>query len=269
MQSLNVSPPLSFVWGALQPVSIALVGCGGTGSHLAQALAKLAVQYRATCGQEIELLFVDGDIVEPKNIGRQLFSSADIGRNKAEVLAARFNAVFGLKIAAMPNMLLEPLRPMYAGHRRILVGAVDNAAARRQLAASLRHWNLWIDCGNHEYAGQVLVGSTQQSDVLRQACTVPGICAALPSPDLVAPDLLVDPVVIVQPEDCAEAVENNRQSLMINQMIATIAAQYLTSLLLRGQITSFETLVDLSSLSMRSTPITAATIAPYGVKNER
>lgn len=270
MQTLDLTPPIPYLWPIQHAVSIALIGCGGTGSHLAQTLAKIAVHRRSIGGPELELLFVDGDLVEQKNVGRQLFSPSDIGKNKAEVLAARFNAVFGLQIAAQPSMLTAPLRRLTSAGRGILVGAVDNAAARQQIAASLHHWGpkaLWIDCGNHEHSGQVLVGSTAFQWELAKACAVPSMCVDLPSPALVAPELLVPPTVQpIRAEDCAAAMEDNRQSLLINQAMATIAGQYLANLLFQGQITTFETIVDLESLSMRSTPITAATIARYAAQ---
>jgi hypothetical protein len=53
----------------------------------------------------------------------------------------------------------------------IVVGCVDNPAARQQLARTLQHnkpneapdvW--WLDCGNHLEAGQVLLALPQKSD---------------------------------------------------------------------------------------------------------
>lgn len=58
---------------------IYIIGCGGVGSWLAPNLAMLTR----------DITLVDGDILEEKNLNRQLFSRDDIGRNKAEVLAAR------------------------------------------------------------------------------------------------------------------------------------------------------------------------------------
>jgi hypothetical protein len=44
------------------------------------------------------------------------------------------------------------------------------------------------------------------------------------------------------------------QSLMINQAMAAIAAQYLHQLISVRRITSFETALDLENLTMTSTP---------------
>jgi hypothetical protein len=56
-------------------------------------------------------------------------------------------------------------------------------------------------------------------------------------------------------------MQNDAQSLMVNQMMAGIAAQYLYQLVVQRRLTTFQTVVDLDGLSMRSTPITARTLA--------
>lgn len=55
-----------------------VIGCGGGGTWLAAKLAKLVGPER--------LMFVDGDIFEPKNIDRQLFDEHLVGRKKAEAV---------------------------------------------------------------------------------------------------------------------------------------------------------------------------------------
>lgn len=261
MQTLTIDPAVPFLIPD-RPIRIALVGCGGTGSHIAQSLARLAwhVIKRGDL-PALDIVFLDGDTVEAKNVGRQLFSQADVGKNKARVLAARFNAVFGLSIAAIPAMLGPGILPAPTTYG-ILVGAVDGATARRELHAelTLEGWSLWLDCGNERYAGQVCVGSTADADVIRSAFSVPGICAALPAPSLLYPDLLVDRPDD-QPLDCARAMEADAQSLMVNQAMAAIAAQYCYQMVVARRLTTFATTVDLASLSMRSLPITAATIS--------
>lgn len=60
-----------------------IIGCGGVGSWLAPALVRLVGAHNIT--------LVDGDKLEEKNLDRQLFSAADIGKNKAEALASLLN----------------------------------------------------------------------------------------------------------------------------------------------------------------------------------
>lgn len=261
MQTLQLDPPVPFVVPPESAITIALIGCGGTGSHIAQSLARLAAHCHSTNGPAITLVFADGDTVERKNVGRQLFSAADVGTNKAQALAGRFSAVFGQEIVAFPRMLETSTRIANPNSYGILVGAVDSAAGRRAIASQLGGyaWKLWIDCGNHEHSGQVVAGNTQSADGMKQAIQF-GMCAKLPAAPLLYPELLKDAPIRPR-EDCAAAMEDNAQSLCVNQAIAAVAAQYLYQLVVQRRLTTFQTTIDLTSLSMRSTPITAAQLA--------
>lgn len=259
MQTLQIDPAIPFVVPP-GPITIALIGCGGTGSHIAQTLAKLAAHCQSTGAPPLTLCFIDGDHVEQKNVGRQLFSAADVGKNKAQVLAARFSAVFGLNIAAIPHML-DLDRGLSQHGYGILIGAVDGAAGRRTIMNQLVHWDwrLWLDCGNHEHSGQVVIGSETAAADMKAAIAM-GMCGKLPAAPLLYPDLLKDAPIRPR-EDCAAAMEDNAQSLMVNQTMAAIAGQYLYSIVVQRRLTTFQTVVDLASLSMRSTPITATQLA--------
>ena len=62
---------------------ITVVGCGGTGGFVAEALCRLYT------GRRAEIALVDHDRVEPHNLLRQNFYSQDVGRYKSEALAER------------------------------------------------------------------------------------------------------------------------------------------------------------------------------------
>ena len=278
MQLLTVDPVIPYIRPPATRIAVLLVGCGGTGSALADVLARLAYHSATSGGPELVLVFADGDTVEPKNIGRQRFGLGDVGQNKAQVLAARYSALFGLNIAAVPQ-LLRPDQIAQSEHGctyGILVGAVDTATGRQALTKLLQQpeWHCWIDCGNHRHAGQVLAGTTYyatfpiwepkgtvQRSTLFGALTDLGVCRALPGPHLQEPGLLVPEEAPITPADCAAAVLANQQSLLINQAMATVAGQYLADLVLAGRLTRFRTDIDLATLTMHSQPITAGALA--------
>lgn len=261
MQALTIDPPIPFLVPESDEITIALVGCGGTGSHIAQTLARLAAHCRDTNGPSLQLVFVDGDTVEHKNVGRQLFSALDVGKNKAQVLAARFGAVFGMNIVAFPHMLNDSTRIANPSQYGILIGAVDSAHGRRAIARQLGsyHWKSWIDCGNHESSGQVVCGNTLSPEGMDASLQL-GMCSRLPAASLLYPELLKDTPARPQ-ADCAAAVLDNAQSLMVNQTMAAIAGQYLYDLIIHRRLLRFRTVVDLASLTMRSDAITARALA--------
>jgi len=78
---------------------IIIVGCGGIGAYVTQHVARLMrVIYEANRG--VNLALVDPDIVEHKNLGRQLFCDAEVGVSKSLALARRYGQAFGLNTVA-------------------------------------------------------------------------------------------------------------------------------------------------------------------------
>ena len=95
-----IEPTYRVLLGDVTEFNIMVVGLGGTGSALALALAGLAYHARQK-GIGVKLTFVDHDLIEPKNVGRQQFCPAEAsgGIAKASSLALRLNAAYGLDIA--------------------------------------------------------------------------------------------------------------------------------------------------------------------------
>lgn len=58
-----------------------IIGCGGVGSWLAATMVRLVGANN--------VVLVDGDTLEKKNLDRQLFTEQDIGQNKADALASQ------------------------------------------------------------------------------------------------------------------------------------------------------------------------------------
>ena len=79
----------------LEPMKFTIVGCGGIGNWLAKGVAMM-LNSRAPGSV---LMLVDGDNYEPKNVDRQLFSSAG---NKAEVMCEEMQPLFD-KIFIVPD----------------------------------------------------------------------------------------------------------------------------------------------------------------------
>lgn len=93
----------------LQFRTFILVGCGGTGSRIASMLTQFVA---STCNHPTIkplIVFIDDDVVEPKNLARQLFSSADVGEYKAESLARRYSSAFGITIVPIVARVKSPL----------------------------------------------------------------------------------------------------------------------------------------------------------------
>jgi len=246
--------------GHPERIDIVLVGCGGTGSFAALHLARLAYHLRETQSTEIKLTFVDDDVVEPKNLGRQNFCPPEVGEPKAWRLMSRYNAAFGLRTQAHVARFERGMVPDLKDGFHLIIGAVDNAAARQTLQKAVkktkgRLW--WLDGGNHESAGQVLIGN--RADLETPEISPLKFCSGLPSPGTQHPELLEPPELeleAVKDESCAELALADVQSLMINQAIAGWLATYVSRLLVSRDLNTYATYLDLISGSTRSVFIT-------------
>ena len=243
---------------------IVVVGLGGTGSHLARNLARLLVHRRQNSQSIPELVFVDPDIVEEKNIGRQLFSPAELHQPKAIALARRYNYTFGLEIKA----ICEPLdAKKHIGRNDLICGCVDNYHARREIARAEGH--TWIDAGNDFDHGQVVIGNNSDWESVFRGLDSgrEKHSSVLPNAGLLFPSLLEaeeqDEAVDTQ-LSCAELVARGEQHLYINDFMANLVTHYVYQLLNREAITSFVSFVSLKPcVSVRSVPFTLENLKSY------
>jgi len=244
--------------------TVTVVGLGGTGAQVARSVARIVYDMRAARLHTPKIVLIDPDTVEHKNVGRQLYTAADVGQKKAHVLMRRFNAALGQDIAAIDQAVDADRHFERSGN--LIVGCVDNHLARRELARV--RGAVWIDAGNHVDAGQVVIGNTgDRETALRHLDGHRGKTAYLPHAGLLFPALL-EPELEVKPQSepersCAELVAAREQDLLINDWMAIIASQYLYKLLHRQPITSFVSYVSTDGMSVRSVPICRDELLPY------
>jgi len=119
---------------AYQAANILLVGAGGIGSHVASALLRKGIG---------GLWLADDDVVECKNLTRQLFSKSDLANFKAVALARQLarDGLFPAEIRALPFRFQELLANGHdIGRCNLIVCGVDNNPTRRAVSAyALQH----------------------------------------------------------------------------------------------------------------------------------
>lgn len=270
---IAIEPQFRVVLPEAAATCIVQVGVGGTGSWLALSLARILYHARQK-GQVIRLVLVDPDSVDETNVGRQLFSPAEIGVNKAESIAFRLNLALGLDITAVtvpftPKTMLWLYRqyqrqPHYSRVRFVLVGAVDNHQARRAMAevVAAGKGHLWaVDCGNARSNGQVLLGNL--TDLSRLRVDKLGLCAGLPSPYLQEPGLLEPDREDEPPLSCADLTLREEQSLLINAQTAAVAAQLVYDLVVKRTVHQYAVYFNLEPPTMRSLVLTPTNLARF------
>ncbi|HEX2913573.1 MAG TPA: ThiF family adenylyltransferase, partial [Chloroflexia bacterium] len=221
-------------------------------------------------GKEVSLRLVDPDLVEEKNLTRQHFARAELGLPKAACLALRYGSAWGVEVGAVTEKFSQKMVQNQAYGRSgekltLVVGCVDNAAARVEMAATLklnsstkgtipRIW--YLDCGNYREGGQVLLGSAADPLQLKEAFSLPGVCTWLPSPALQHPELLTPlPEELAENRlyySCADLALREAQSLSVNFQIAAVAADYVLRLFLVGGLKKYATYLHLPTGVTRS-----------------
>ncbi len=270
MAKLQFEQPLKLMLPAAHSTSIILAGCGGTGSWLAPAIARVGKILVERFQQDLKIFFVDPDRVEEKNIYRQNFCAAEIGLPKAETLAARYGLAWGIGIDAITTKLEKAAEShnLYAG-LTLVVGCVDKTRARREILGMMSRAEIWLDCGNAKNYGQILCG-VNQAQAVKNPFSITGFCHTLPLPSVQHPELITP-----EPEEqgmplsegtlsCAEMAMQDSQGLSINQRIAAEAADYLVRILVTKDLMKFASYIDLESGTTQSKYITEKAIKAYG-----
>jgi PRTRC genetic system ThiF family protein len=259
-----------------------IVGAGGTGSFVIPAIARLMFELKHQQNKPVELLIVDPDVVESGNIPRSNFCAAEIGSFKAQALAKRITLAWGLE-CHYANELFDGenhLKASTSDYRSmtVIVGCVDNHFARRDIHLAIDRYQRygpdapdlwWIDGGNGQSSGQVLLGSNTKRIKPDQHFTGTSICRSLPAPSLVHPDLLEAEKKAGSEElerlSCPDRIHLGEQSLNINQRVAIEMAELLTEMFLTRSLKRFASYFDLETGTGRSlycTPDQVAAAVP-------
>ncbi len=185
--------------------AVVVVGCGGTGGFVADGLARFLPR-------NIDLILIDMDTVEERNLNRQSFTTADIGLFKSEALAKRLAGKY--QRAVQYSVVPVGASDLPTG---IILGCLDNGPARQAIAGHLHDGQWWVDSGNGHNFGQVLIGNSKV-DKLRPSF-MGGLCYRLPLPTIQQPAILAQ---VPRQRSCAEAVAAEEQSPTINQAMGAL-----------------------------------------------
>lgn len=238
------------------PVSgfnIMIVGAGGTGGYLIRDLSRFiyALKQKGD-SSSFDISIIDGDIVEKKNILRQNFMPGDIGKKKADVLAARHSKAFGLEIQSVTEMadynLLNKLHMRASGYnvlpiQNIVIGCVDNHSARREMKKYLENNRdaYWIDSGNETKSGQAVLGHksfrrqfpTNRDPTRNTNYALPNVIDLYPE----ISDPSQDEVEEVK-SSCAERAMIDTQNIFVNMTAAGHVLSFIRQIVMNESITS-------------------------------
>lgn len=226
------------------PVSVNLVGAGGTGSQMLTALARINQALISLGHAGLQVNVFDDDIVQQANLSRQLFTSHEIGLNKAVVLINRINRFFGTNWKAVPERFeaISTVKSIENRMANVTVSCVDTVQARVAIETSLRSAerrsaqrdsNLYLlDFGNSKDTGQVLlstIGAIAQpkSDKFTTIGTLRSWIEEYP-------ELLRESEDNDFTPSCSLTEALERQNLFINSVLANMGASLLWKMFKEG-----------------------------------
>lgn len=231
----------------LEPrVKIHLVGVGGNGAQMAACLARLDIAMKALGHPHgLHVTAFDADRVSEANVGRQLYSPADIGRHKAIVTIHRLNQFYGLDWGACPACYEDVPAKRYSPlSADILISCVDSRSARRTLHEAVfdgyARYAYWLDLGNTEATAQVVLGQGTQR-------ISGGKAQRLPCVTELFPELLDTTVADDNRPSCSVRVSLASQGLFINDVAVRFGAQLLYELFSKGRLSQHGAVINLDS----------------------
>lgn len=226
------------------PVTVNLIGAGGTGSQMLTALARMNHSLITLGHTGLHVTLYDDDKITEANLGRQLFADAELGLYKSVALVNRINRFFGVawKAETQKFAFSNLNRLPDHGKANIYVSCVDTVSARFDIAKVIEHVKdqerderskalYWMDLGNSQYTGQVLLstaGKIQQppSELYKTVPVLPMITDEYKQ-------LLEAETDNTEPScSLAEALE--KQDLFINSTLANMGASLLWQLFREG-----------------------------------
>lgn len=247
------------------PVTVNLIGAGGTGGQVLTALARMNYALNALGHAGLFVRVFDDDTVDAANLGRQLFTTAELGLYKSVALINRINRFFGT------NWRAETIRYDKAcltdrelASAAITVSCVDTVDARYEIAGILQQLagryngrdrvRYWMDFGNSRSSGQVLLSTLEKipqpaSELYRTVDHLPLVTDEFK-------DLLSASEKADNTPSCSLAEALAKQDLFINSVLANCGASLLWTLFREGILFNRGFFLNLADL--RAQPIRVA-----------
>ena len=250
---MNV-PRVHFVPACLtnptNPISLNLIGAGGTGSHLLDALARINFVLTSLGKAGIQVNVFDNDKVEIPNLGRSAFNENYVGVNKAVAIVNKVNRGYGTNWKAIPKSYSAKQLGSISQNRKanITISCVDTVSSRMEIAKVLHEISTdktmsphhrdrpmyHMDFGNSKNTGQVILSTIGQitqpkSQKFKAIDYLPVVTEEFA-------DLLISSEETDNTPSCSLYDALNKQDLFINPSLASLGGKLVYSLLSQNLI---------------------------------
>jgi PRTRC genetic system ThiF family protein len=252
------------------PITVNLIGAGGTGSQFLTALGRMNHALIELNHPGLMVRVFDDDKVEPANLGRQLFPTADLGMYKAVALVNRINLFFGTNWKAITERYNKETIQADPDLRmaEFTISCVDTVSARFEIAELLMGMDkrvtymrsrplYWMDFGNSKDTGQVVLATLtaiQQPESKKFE-----VVDSLPLVTNEFGELLKQSETTDNTPSCSLADALGKQDLFINSALANLGASLLWQMFREGML--FNRGFFLNLKEFRTTPIKVTAVS--------
>ena len=234
----------NYLLNPTNPISVNLIGAGGTGSKVLTALMEINESLIALGHAGLQVRLWDDDIITSANLGRQRFAESETGLYKSVTLVNRCNRWAGTNWKAQTVKFEKDNfgRPPEKARAIITITCVDNVQARFGVAEILKETSYrkhyqdepkyWLDFGNSRDTGQVLlstIGEIKQpnSEKYQTVASLPFITDEFG-------ELLKQSEQEDNTPSCSLAEALEHQDLFINSSLTQMGCSLLWNLFRRG-----------------------------------
>lgn len=238
---------------------VIVIGCGGTGGFFIKEFGRFLTRNQ----EKILLTLIDGDTVEEHNLDRQSFQEEDIGLAKSTILAEALISCFGIpgnRISSFPvyidsaSQLNSMVKSSYYGfvndtnssneylHLPILIGCVDNHAARKVMHEFYTNWYgniFYFDAANEFSHGEVVFAGRSQKEELA------------PPRGIIFPEVLTSEDKSRTEMSCTELNVHEPQHIVTNMLAANLLLAKTCSLITESELPQLG-LVTFNALELTS-----------------
>lgn len=252
------------------PITVNLIGAGGTGSQFLTALGRINHALFELGHPGLMVRVFDDDKVEPANLGRQLFPTADLGMYKAVALVNRINLFFGTNWKAITERYNRETIQADPDLRmaEFTVSCVDTVSARFEIAGLLMGLDkrvtymrnrplYWMDFGNSKDTGQVVLATL--TAIKQPESKKFEVVDSLPLVTNEFGELLKHSETTDNTPSCSLADALGKQDLFINSALANLGASLLWQMFREGML--FNRGFFLNLKEFRTTPIKVNAVA--------
>jgi len=189
----------------------------------------------------------DNDVVDTPNVGRQRFTTCDVGNNKATTLINRYNLAYGLNWESRP----EHFHAKSMEHRvpELLITCVDTISTRTDIGNYIRRYcdedssDMWLDFGNGKTTGQVILGHLMNNEN-----RLPNVYDLYPELESMEED---------NEPSCSLAEAIQKQDLFVNRSIVDTGINIIWQLLRHGEINHHGAFINQTTSEVKPLKINA------------